>query len=174
MIVPLDIGRQFIETKLSYTLSTIVKDTYLLDAAIGEAIWHFRNVRKLKPSQDDDFTIVKSDNLANILIENIRYVTLAATLIGIITLIGAAIGLMNIMLVSVTERTKEIGTRKAMGATSQLIRDQFLTEAIVVCQLGGLVGIILGVLVGNLTSSFIGGIFVIPWVWIFSGISLCI
>jgi putative ABC transport system permease protein len=174
VIVPIDIGRQFIETKLSYTLSTTVKDTYLLDAAIGEAIGHFRNVRKLKPSQEDDFAIVKSDNLANMLIENIRYVTLAATLIGIITLIGAAIGLMNIMLVSVTERTKEIGTRKAMGATSQLIRDQFLTEAIMVCQLGGLVGIILGVLVGNLTSSFIGGVFVIPWLWIFSGISLCI
>lgn len=174
VIVPIDIGRQFIETKLSYTLSTIVNDTYLLDASIGEAIWHFRTIRKLKPSQDDDFTIIKSDNLANMLIENIRYVTLAATLIGVITLIGAAIGLMNIMLVSVTERTKEIGTRKAMGATPQLIRDQFLTEAIVVCQLGGLVGIILGVLVGNLTSSFIGGIFVVPWIWIFSGISLCI
>ena len=117
---------------------------------------------------------MKSDNLANMLIENIKYVTIAATLIGVITLIGAAIGLMNIMLVSVTERTKEIGTRKAMGATADLIRDQFITEAIVVCQLGGFAGIVFGVLIGNLTANFIGGVFVIPWLWILSGISLCI
>ena len=175
VLIPITYARQFFSsTSQSYTISVMCNNVEELDPAIGAAIAKFRSVRKLKPIQEDNFTIVKSDNLANILIENIRYVTLAATLIGIITLIGAAIGLMNIMLVSVTERTKEIGTRKAIGATPQLIRNQFLTEAILVCQLGGLVGIILGVLVGNLTSFFIGGIFVIPWIWIFSGISLCI
>ena len=175
VLIPITYARQFFSrSSQSYTISVMCNNVEELDPAIGAAIAKFRSVRKLKPIQEDNFTIVKSDNLAKILIENIRYVTLAATLIGIITLIGAAIGLMNIMLVSVTERTKEIGIRKAMGATPYLIRDQFLTEAILVCQLGGLVGIILGVLIGNLTSSFIGGVFVIPWLWIFSGITLCI
>ena len=108
------------------------------------------------------------------LIESIKYVTIAATLIGVITLFGAAIGLMNIMLVSVTERTKEIGTRKALGATSVIIRNQFLIEAIVICQLGGVAGIVLGVAVGNITSMFTGGSFIVPWLWIFSGVALCI
>lgn len=175
VLIPITYARQFFsQSNQSYTISTMCNSVEDLDPAIGAAIAKFRSIRKLKPVEEDDFTIVKSDNLANMLIENIRYVTLAATLIGVITLIGAAIGLMNIMLVSVTERTKEIGTRKAMGATANLIRSQFLTESIVVCQLGGLAGIILGVLVGNLTSSFIGGIFIIPWLWIFCGITLCV
>lgn len=78
------------------------------------------------------------------------------------------------MLVSVTERTKEIGTRKALGATATIIRNQFLIEAVVICQLGGIVGIILGVAVGNITSVFTGSSFIIPWLWIISGIALCI
>jgi len=175
VLIPITYARQFFSrTNQTYTISVMTNQIQEIDSAIGEAIAQFRNVRKLKPKEDDDFSIVKSDNLANLLIENIRYVTIAATLIGVITLIGAAIGLMNIMLVSVTERTKEIGTRKAMGATQNLIRDQFLTEAIVVCQIGGFTGIILGVFIGNLTAKFIGGVFIVPWLWIISGISLCI
>ena len=108
------------------------------------------------------------------LIDNIKYVTIAATIIGIITLFGAAIGLMNIMLVSVTERTKEIGTRKALGATANIIRNQFLIEAVVICQLGGVLGILLGVIVGNITCMFTGGSFIIPWIWMFAGVALCI
>jgi putative ABC transport system permease protein len=107
------------------------------------------------------------------LIENIKYVTYAATIIGVITLLGAAIGLMNIMLVSVTERTREIGIRKAIGATSRVIRNQFLVEAIVIGQLGGLLGIFLGILIGNVMSLVIGGAFIIPWKWIIVGVILC-
>ena len=81
---------------------------------------------------------------------------------------------MNIMLVSVTERTKEIGTRKAIGATSKIVRQQFLMEAIVICQIGGIVGIILGILIGNITSILIDSAFVIPWVWLGAGILLCL
>ncbi len=99
---------------------------------------------------------------------------MAATIIGFITLLGAAIGLMNIMLVSVTERTREIGIRKAVGATSQDIKNQFLIEAIVICQIGGLLGIILGILIGNLISIFTGGSFIIPWMWIIFGVILCV
>jgi putative ABC transport system permease protein len=81
---------------------------------------------------------------------------------------------MNIMLVSVTERTREIGIRKAMGATQAIIKNQFLIEAIVICQLGGIVGIILGIFIGNIMSMLLDSSFVIPWIWIFSGIALCI
>jgi putative ABC transport system permease protein len=107
------------------------------------------------------------------LIDNIKYVTLAATFIGLITLLGAAIGLMNIMLVSVTERTREIGIRKAMGATKRVIRNQFLVESIVIGQLGGALGIVLGILIGNILSLLIGSAFIVPWVWIITGVILC-
>ena len=107
------------------------------------------------------------------MLENIKYVTIAATLIGIITLIGAAVGLMNIMLVAVAERTREIGTRKAMGAKSSTIKQQFLFEAIVICQLGGVLGIFLGILMGNLISLLTGSAFVIPWLWMALGVVIC-
>ncbi|MFZ4465079.1 MAG: ABC transporter permease, partial [Bacteroidales bacterium] len=97
-----------------------------------------------------------------------------ATFIGMITLMGAAIGLMNIMLVSVTERTREIGIRKAMGATRRTIRNQFLVEAIVIAQIGGLFGIIAGIGVGNILSYAIGSAFIIPWLWIVTGLLLCL
>ena len=109
-----------------------------------------------------------------ILIDLIKYVTLAATIIGLITLLGAAIGLMNIMLVSVTERTKEIGIRKATGATSRTIKNQFLVEAVVIAQIGGIVGVILGIVAGNIVSMISGTSFIIPWMWILLGIVLCL
>jgi putative ABC transport system permease protein len=106
-------------------------------------------------------------------IENLRYVTIAATLIGVITLFGAAVGLMNIMLVSVTESTREIGVRKAMGAKSSNIKYQFLSEAVMIGQLGGIIGIILGILIGNLVSLITDSPFMVPWLWIIAGVVLC-
>ena len=174
-LIPLTNARQYFGYPgQSFTISVLSINAEKLNATIGQAITKMRVVRKLKPIEEDNFDIIRSDNLTQIMFENIKYVTIAALVIGIITLFGSAIGLMNIMLVSVTERTKEIGTRKALGATSKIIRWQFLVEAIVICQIGGLMGIVLGILIGNLTSLIVGGSFIIPWVWIMSGVALCI
>lgn len=173
-IIPLNNMRQyFSRPDLSYVINVLAPNANLLPIYIGEATGIFRMVRKVDVFEEDNFEIIKSDNLANILIDNIKYVTLAATVIGFITLLGAAVGLMNIMLVAVTERTREIGIRKAIGATNYMIKQQFLTEAIVICQLGGLLGIILGILIGNGISILVDGGFIIPWTWIITGIIIC-
>ena len=108
-----------------------------------------------------------------VLKENTVTIRFATIGIGLITLLGAAIGLMNIMLVSVTERTREIGISKALGATRRNILTQFLTEAVVICQIGGIVGVILGIISGNIVAKLIGGNFIMPWTWIFLGIFTC-
>ncbi len=173
-IIPLDNARvYFSRPNMTFTINVLVNNQQLMELAINEAIGVFRIIRNVNLADDENFEIVKSDSLANILIDNIQKVTYGATAIGIITLLGAAIGLMNIMLVSVTERTKEIGTRKAIGASAKTIRNQFLVEAIVICQLGGLLGIILGILIGNIISYFMNIGFIVPWLWIFTGIAIC-
>jgi len=173
-IIPLNKLRNGYETaELSYVISVLTNGPEYLDAAVAEATALLRVVRKIPPGEENTFEIARSDSLASILIENIKYVTIAATIIGIITLLGAAIGLMNIMMVTVTERTKEIGTRKALGASATMIRNQFLTEAVVICQMGGIAGIILGILIGNVTSAIIDAGFIIPWNWMLLGVSLC-
>ncbi len=174
-LIPLKCLRQFVSgNELSYTIEVMVPNNLLMETAIGEATGTFRVIRKVLPGDNNNFEVEKSDNLAQMLIENISFVTLAATIIGLITLLGAAIGLMNIMLVSVTERTREIGIRKAMGATSTIIRNQFLVEAVVIGVMGGLLGIFFGILIGNIMSLILDSSFVVPWLWIFSGIALCI
>ena len=174
-IIPIvNVRQYFAQPNATYTISVMPKDPKMLDAAIDEATGVFRIIRKIRAGDNNNFEVAKSDNLAEMLFKNIRYVTLAATIIGFITLLGAAIGLMNIMLVSVTERTREIGIRKAMGATKAIIKNQFLIEAIVICQLGGIVGIAIGIPIGNIISIFVGGAFIVPWVWIISGLLLCL
>lgn len=145
-----------------------------MDDAINEATGTMRVVRGLRVNETNDFEIQKSEGLVNIIKENTVKIRLATIGIGLITLLGAAIGLMNIMLVSVTERTREIGISKAIGATSRNIMVQFLTEAILISLMGGLVGIILGILVGNIVTLLIGGKFLVPWNWISLGVFVCI
>jgi putative ABC transport system permease protein len=174
VMLPLhNVATYFSRPRMDYSITIKPHNPQLLDYASYEAEGIFRIVRNLKAIDDSDFNIEKSDSLSKLLLENIKYVTLAATLIGIITLLGAAVGLMNIMLVAVAERTREIGTRKAIGAKSSTIKQQFLFEAIVICQLGGVLGIVLGILIGNLVSMLTGSSFIVPWFWILLGIVLC-
>lgn len=163
----------FSRPMMNFEVQVKPEATELVEAAVGEAEGRFRIIRGLSPSDETDFNINKSDNLVNILLDNIKNITLVATVIGIITLFGAAIGLMNIMLVSVTERTREIGIRKAVGAKAKTVQQQFLMEAIVIGQLGGIVGIVLGIAMGNMVSMLIGSTFIIPWLWIITGVILC-
>lgn len=173
-IIPINNVRQYFPRQgMSYTIEVKTHNPESLETCISEATGLFRIIRGVKPGENNNFDIAKSDNIAEMLIENIRYVTMAATFIGFITLLGASIGLMNIMLVSVTERTREIGIRKALGATKKVIRQQFLSEAIIICQLGGIFGIILGIIVGNLMSMITSSGFIVPWAWIISGVVLC-
>lgn len=160
----------FSRPNMNYSISIQPYDPKLLEAAVSEAEGTFRIVRNLSATDESDFNIEKSDNLAKLLIENLKFVSIAATVIGIITLIGAAVGLMNIMLVAVAERTREIGTRKAIGAKSSEIKQQFLFEAILICQLGGLLGVFLGILIGNLVSILTSSPFIVPWGWILGGL----
>lgn len=169
-----NVRQYFSRPNMNYQVSVRTYDPRLMEIAVSEAEGIFRLVRNLDVTDESDFNITKSDQLSKMLLENLKYVTIAATIIGIITLMGAVIGLMNIMLVSVTERTKEIGTRKALGAKSIMIRRQFLYEAVVIGQLGGLVGIILGILIGNAVSLSIGSSFIVPWAWIILGVILCL
>jgi len=163
----------FSRPNMNFDLQIKVDQPELMEAAIGQAESTFRTVRNLDPLDETDFNIEKSDNLVNILLDNIKNITLVATIIGLITLFGAAVGLMNIMLVSVTERTREIGVRKAIGAKARTVKQQFLIEAIVIGQIGGFLGILLGILMGNLVSIMIGSVFIIPWMWIIVGVALC-
>jgi putative ABC transport system permease protein len=163
----------FSRPNMNFNVQVKVEQPELIDAATGQAEATFRVVRGLNPLDESDFNIEKSDNLVNILLENIKNITLVATIIGLITLLGAAVGLMNIMLVSVTERTREIGVRKAIGAKGITVKQQFLVEAIVIGQIGGFLGIILGIIIGNMVSAIIGVSFIIPWMWILMGVILC-
>jgi len=175
VIIPLGYGHQNSETdRTSYSINVKAKDPNHIDNAIGEATGLMRKIRKDPLGKEDSFRISRSESMANELLENLSTTTLAASVIGAITLIGAAIGLMNIMLVSVTERTKEIGLRKSLGASSKTILGQFLIEAVVIGQLGGYLGIILGIIIGNVTATIVGTSFIIPWDWMIIGALLCL
>jgi putative ABC transport system permease protein len=174
-IIPLTNARQYFgNDNMSFTINVLTKNSALLDNILNEAKATFRKIRKVPTTGVDNFDIVKSDNLATLLIGNLQKVTAGATIIGLITLLGAAIGLMNIMLVSVTERTREIGVRKALGATQNAIKSQFLIESVVICVMGGLIGILFGIIIGNIISFALDTGFFIPWFWIIMGVIICV
>lgn len=173
-IIPLMSLRQYFGSQTnSYNISVAVAQSIELPDAMASAEGTLRRVRGVQLGQPSDFELEKSDGLISLVLDNTNTLRLAAIFIGLVTLFGAAIGLMNIMLVSVTERTREIGICKSLGATRSNILIQFLVEAIVICQIGGLLGVIFGILAGNSVSALVGGAFIIPWNWIALGLALC-
>ena len=167
--------RQFFNSNsnASFMISVKVPDVKLLDDAIGESEGIFRPIRKLATIEEDNFVIDKSDSIVELLLRNLGFITISAMVIGIITLVGAAVGLMNIMLVAVAERTKEIGLVKAIGGRNENVRRQFLYESIIISLMGAVLGIILGVIVGNGFSLVLNTGFVMPYKWLVLGILIC-
>lgn len=157
----------------SYNIAVMVNDLKMMEVAVGEAKGVFRPIRKLSVKEDDNFYIDKSDSIAQTLMTNLGFLKYATFAIALITLIGAAIGLMNIMLVAVNERTKEIGLIKSIGGKSKDIRAQFLWESILISLLGAVVGILAGILLGNLVALMLKTGFLVPWGWVITGILVC-
>lgn len=178
VFVPLETGRKLAtDRKLTFDIVTSVPNITDIENTIEEARGVMRVVRQDEIGMPDSFSIERSDSLAKQSESITDILKMAGFGIGFITLLGAAIALMNIMLVSVTERTQEIGIRKSLGATPFLIRSQFLIEAIVICLLGGIGGIIMAIAIGNLFAGLLlGGSsdFIIPWAWMMLGISVCV
>ncbi|MDJ1504482.1 ABC transporter permease [Xanthocytophaga agilis] len=176
ILVPLETARKVPTSfDLTYDITVSVPKVEDLDEAIGEATGLMRAIRHDRPGQPESFEIESSGSLREELDGITGALKIGGGVIGFVTLLGAAICLMNIMMVSVTERTREIGIRKALGATPLRIRQQFLIEAIVICQLGGIAGVLLGILVGNGMSSLLGANnFVVPWFWMILGLIVCV
>ena len=176
IIIPLPKARQLsTSNNLNFEMAVLVNDQSAIIPATGEAISTMRRIRQDPIGSDLSFEIRENKSLSEQMGEISGYLRIGGFAIGFITLLGASVALMNIMMVSVTERTQEIGIRKALGATPLRIRQQFLIEAIVICQIGGILGIVLGIAIGNAIASFIdAGAFVVPWSWMFTALAVCV
>jgi putative ABC transport system permease protein len=175
VLIPYTNGRKEYDfSNVSFNIIIEAPDPDRLEKAIAEAEGVMRNVKKLGALDENNFSIVRSDKLANTYLEQISFIEVATGVIGFLTLLGAGVGLMNIMLVSVNERTREIGLSKSLGATSRTIFMQFLLEAITICVLGGVVGVILGLILGNLIAVFVlESRFTLAVTWVIGGILFC-
>ena len=168
-----NIRRLYSSQGSSFNVVVMVPDLKLMDVAIGEAKGTFRPIRKLDVEDEANFYIDKSDSIAEALLTNLGFLEKGTIGIAFITLIGAAIGLMNIMLVAVNERTKEIGLIKALGGTKKDIRAQFLYESVLISLLGAVAGIVSGIILGNVVAVLLKTGFVVPWAWVIAGIFVC-
>ncbi len=169
VLIPIQVARSlFTAPNINYTISVMVSKKEVLDEAIDNATSTMRRVRKLSPVRDNNFGVVRSDDLINRILGITKYLGWASWIISIITILGSSIALMNIMIVSVTERTREIGVRKALGAKRTTVAFQFFIETLLIGQIGGLVGIFLGILLGFIIATAMHFSFVIPWMAIFA------
>ena len=173
VLLPLQKARTiFTNPDINYSLSIKTDKKDMLEGAQDEAILTFRNIRGLNPVEENNFGLERSDDLINRIGSITQYLYIAAWIISIITITGSSIALMNILFVSVTERTREIGVRKALGAKRKTIATQFFMEAIIIGQLGGILGIILGVLIGFAVSAAADFKFSTPWLAMFSAFTI--
>ncbi len=164
ILIPINLARSIFQNKnANYAINVAVTDKSKYDILVSKAIAVMRSIRKLKPAESNNFGIHRSDKLEAELKKVSKSLTLFAFIIGLITILGSSIALMNIMLVSVTERTREIGVRKALGANRILIMLQFFIETLTITFLGGIVGIIFGILIGFGVSSLMKIPFSMPW-----------
>ncbi|HET7360568.1 MAG TPA: ABC transporter permease [Salinimicrobium sp.] len=164
VLIPIQHARSiFNRADINYNISVKVDNKAMIEGAQSEAVITFRNIRGLSPREENNFGMNRSDELINQILSITGYLNVAAWIISIITIFGSSIALMNIMLVSVTERTREIGVRKALGAKKNTIATQFFMETLLIGQIGGVIGIILGILIGMAVSSFADFDFVTPW-----------
>ena len=164
VLIPIQVARGiFTEPNINYTISVRVDNKEIMQSAQDEAIITFRNIRGLNPVEENNFGILRSDDLLNQVAEIGLYMSTAAWIISIITILGSSIALMNIMLVSVTEHTREIGVRKALGAKRSTISAQFFMETIVIGQFGSILGILLGILTGFVFAKAFDFDFSLPW-----------
>jgi putative ABC transport system permease protein len=168
-----NVRRLYATSKSTYTIAAMVNDLKLMDIATAEAEGIFRPIRKLDVKEESNFFIDKSDSIAQSLLKNLGFLEKGTIGIAFITLIGAAIGLMNIMLVAVNERTKEIGLSKALGCTAKDVRSQFLFESVLISLMGAAAGILAGILVGNLVAILLNTGFVVPWAWVIAAVFVC-
>jgi putative ABC transport system permease protein len=159
-------------SSINITVTSYSHDDY--DSTIEAAIGYMRTIRKVEPGKDNDFDIFSNESLMTQINTMTGGVKIGALAISLIALLAAGVGIMNIMLVSVTERTREIGIRKAIGAKRINILLQFLFEAVILCFFGGIIGIVLGVGLGNVAGSLINAQTAIPYNWVIIGLTLCI
>jgi len=175
IVIPITSFESFYgKTRGSVEITIMANSEEEYDATIQATIGHLRTMRKVKPGEENDFEIFSNESLIGQIADITDGVRIGAMAISLIALLAAGVGIMNIMLVSVTERTKEIGIRKAVGARKSNILIQFLIEAIILCLLGGFIGIFLGVGLGNIAGSFIDAKTAIPYDWVAIGLSLCV
>ena len=157
----------------SVNITIMSKDKSSYDNLIAEAEGIFRTIRKVPLGKEDDFSIRTNEAILDQINNITAGVRIGAYVIAAIALVAAGVGIMNIMLVSVTERTREIGIRKAIGAKKLTILFQFVTEAVTLCLIGGIAGIILGVAAGNIAGALLNAVAVIPYDWISIGVLIC-
>ena len=172
-VIPITKSLEIYGKNNTINIAVQAKDKNSYEECVENIIQSFRIIRNVKPGEENNFEIYSNDSLIGTVNNFTKYFKYGAGFISFIALLAAGIGIMNIMLVSVTERTKEIGIRKAMGANNRNILIQFITEAIVLCEVGGVFGIFLGILAGNLLGIYLKSPVVIPIDWVFIGLFIC-
>jgi len=173
VLIPVNTARQIFGLEEGYTINVRVPQVEMKSFAADEAEGLFRVIRRLPLGAESNFAVTQNNEIVDLVLKNVATIRIAAVVIAIITLLGSAIGLMNIMLVSVAERTREIGVSKALGARSSSIKQQFLTESVVISLMGGAIGVVAGLLAGNTIGLIFNTPFVVPWLWITVGVSIC-